>query len=62
LLEVREGEVPIKEVTGRFDKTKITALFTEWQCQPIKVSLAENDGQLPKNPYGNFECFVCPPP
>ena len=30
LLEVPENVLPIKEVTGRFDKTKVTALFAEW--------------------------------
>ena len=47
LLSVKEQCNPIKEVTGRFDKTKVLPLYAEWQCDPMRISLEENGGLLP---------------
>ncbi|CAD8157384.1 unnamed protein product [Paramecium octaurelia] len=62
LREVKPDSQPIKEVSQKFDKTKTTALFAIWQTNDIKVSLEENDGNLPFNAYGNYETFSFPPP
>ncbi|CAK86331.1 unnamed protein product (macronuclear) [Paramecium tetraurelia] len=62
LREVKLDAQPIKEVSQKFDKTKTTALFALWQTNDIKVSLEDNDGNLPNNAYGNYETFSFPPP
>ncbi|CAD8181785.1 unnamed protein product [Paramecium octaurelia] len=62
LREVKLDVQPIKEVSQKFDKTKTTALYAIWQTNDIKVSLEDNDGNLPSNAYGNYETFSFPPP
>ncbi|CAD8176328.1 unnamed protein product [Paramecium pentaurelia] len=62
LREVKSDQQPIKEVSQKFDKTKTTALYAIWQTDDIKVSLQDNDGNLPVNAYGNYDTFSFPPP
>ncbi|CAD8085610.1 unnamed protein product [Paramecium primaurelia] len=62
LREVKPDQQSIKEVSQKFDKTKTTALYAIWQTNDIKVSLEDNDGNLPVNAYGNYETFSFPPP
>ena len=60
--KVKNGEKPIKKVTGMYnDKTRLAELYGFWQTEPWKLTLTE-DGHIPQNRYGNIETFNGPLP
>ena len=60
--EVKNGEKPVKCVTGMYnDKNRLAELYGYWQTRPFSLQLT-HDGHIPKNSYGNIELFNGPLP